>query len=120
MRAELEDSEDYQQYKVEYAEYEKAHAEDMVAVKQILTIYGSGYDITDKSDDELIAEFDKQFGTMFGELAKKPEIPESIKGQLEAIEKLDDDFKNRTEADVLEQLQPYVQISGRQLYAGNA
>lgn len=102
MRAELEDSEDYQQYKVEYAEYEKAHAEDMVAVKQILTIYGSGYDITDKSDDELIAEFDKQFGTMFGELAKKPEIPESIKGQLEAIEKLDDDFKNRTEADVLE------------------
>ncbi len=102
MRAELEGSEDYQQYKAEYAEYEKAHAEDLVAVKQILTNFGGGYDITGKSDDELIAEFDKQFGTMFGELAKKPEMPESIKGQLEAIEKLDDDFKNRTEADVLQ------------------
>lgn len=104
MQAELESSEDYQKYKADYAEYEKAHEEDMVAVKQILTNFGGGYDINGKTDDELIAEFDRQFGNMFGELAKKPEMPESIKGQLEAIENLkpSQDFGDRTEADVLQ------------------
>ncbi|RAZ93718.1 hypothetical protein DK853_38845, partial [Klebsiella oxytoca] len=62
MQAELESSEDYQKYKADYAEYEKAHEEDMVAVKQILTNFGGGYDINGKTDDELIAEFDRQFG----------------------------------------------------------
>ncbi len=104
MQAELESSEDYQKYKVDYAEYEKAHEKDMAAVKQILTNFGGGYDINGKTEDELIAEFDRQFGTMFGELAKKPEMPESIKGQLEAIENLkpSQDFGDRTEADVLQ------------------
>ena len=88
LRAELENSEEYQAYKAEYAEYEKAHTADMVVVKQILTNFGGGYDITGKTEDELIAEFNRQFGTMFGELAQKPEIPESIKGAVEAIDNL--------------------------------
>lgn len=93
--AELEGTEEYEKYKAEYAEYEKAHAEDMVAIKQILTDFGSGYDITGKTDDELIKEFKRQFGNMFGELAEKPDEPESIKA-------IDEFFKNRVEADVLQ------------------
>lgn len=88
LEKELEAIEEYQKYKEEYAEYEKAHAEDMEVVKQILTAFGSGYDIAGKTEEELIAEFDKQFGTMFGELSKEPEKPESIQEQLKELETL--------------------------------
>ncbi len=88
LEKELEVIEEYQKYKEEYAEYEKAHAEDVEVVKQILTAFGSGYDIAGKTEEELIAEFDKQFGTMFGELSKEPEKPESIREQLEELETL--------------------------------
>lgn len=98
MQAELEGTEEYEKYKADYAEYEKAHAEDMAVVKQILKNFGKGYDITGKTEAELIAEFNKvnkEYGGMFGELTEEPDKPESIK----AIEEF---FKNRVDADVLQ------------------
>ena len=102
LEAKLAENEAYAKYQEELAEYEKAHEEDMAAVKQILTMYGSGYDITGKTEEELIAEFDRQFGNMFGELAKKPEIPDDIK-ELEAqMKELEEKYNHRNEADVLQ------------------